>query len=246
MRTTGIAVAAVIFALPLLSTAPAAAAQSPCTDMGGNVQSGDVCHALEIAPEYTIDLRFGIGHPEDGAVAAYLTQERNRVIGLARAPGATKLPYSLLVTSVSTSSGQPQQTTQGYNTNAIPSTPQTGTRSLVLKILADIESARSDSIYKSFTFDFDQNRPVTLDDLFEPGVNPVDVLSPLVAADLTRQFTIRGFTVSNGIRNPATYRSFAITDDAVVFYIDQSAVLPAAVGGVISVVPRAKIPPLKI
>ncbi|WP_149448236.1 RsiV family protein [Mycolicibacterium sp. P9-22] len=245
MRTKLMAGPAMICAL-LLSAAPAAAAQSPCTDLGGNLQSGDVCHAQDITSEYMIDFRFAVGHPEDGAVAAFLAKERDRVIGLARAPGAAKLPYSLWVTSVSTRSGQPQRTTLGYNNNAIPNTPQTGTRSLLLKVLADIETAPSNSTYKSFVFDFDQRRPVTLENLFAAGVNPVDVLSPVVAADLARQFHVRGFAVSDGIRDPATYRSFTITDDAVTFYIDQSAVLPARVGGLISVVPRSKIPPLQI
>ena len=74
--------------------------------------------------------------------------------------------------------------------------------------------------YKSFTFDYDKNRPVTFANLFAPGPNPIDSIYPVVAEDLART-PERNFRLSPTVgRDPAHYQNFAITDDAVIFFFD--------------------------
>ncbi len=241
-----VAASAIACTLSWSSGVAMAEAASSCDAVGGNIQSGNVCHLLDVTPDYVIDLRFGTDYPDDQAVGAYLTQERDRVIGLAKVPGAQMLPYGMNVTSKSYRSGQAQRTTVGYGTNEIPNTPPTGTRSLVLTVLEEIPTGPVNTGFKAFTFDFDQNRPVTLSNLFAPGVDPVAVLAPLVNADLTRQFHIRGFAPSAAVHDPASYQNFVITDDAVTFFFDAATLLPAGLGGINSVISRTKLPPLQL
>jgi hypothetical protein len=230
--------------LPGVTGLALASAASSCDDLGGNIQSGNVCHAQMITPAYIIDLRFGTDYPDDTAVSSFLIQQRDRVIGLAQAPGAQALPYQFSVMSQSFTSGQPQRTTLGYNNNAVPTDPPSGTSSLLLQIMDDNPTRRVGATYKAFNFDFDQNRPVTLDTLFAPGINPMDAVYPVVVADLARKYSTRKLTPSPP--DARRFQNFAITDAAVTFYFDSGDMLPDYLGGITSTVPRAKIPPLAL
>ena len=216
MRTLCLVVAAAIGTLPAVTDVAVAHARSACDDLGGNVQSGNVCHAQVITDSYTIDLRFGTDYPDDEAVSSFLTQQRDHVIGMAQAPGA-QIPYNFYVISRSFSSGQPQRTTLGYWNNAVPSTPPHGTQTMMLTLINDWQTENFQN-YKSFTWDYDQNRPVTFDNLFAPGVDPMDAVYPLVSADFDRQYAIRGLKLPSAAHDPSHYQNFTITDDAVTFY----------------------------
>lgn len=230
--------------LPGVSGLALASAASSCADLGGNIQSGNVCHVQMITPAYIIDLRFGTDYPDDAAVSSYLIQQRDRVIGLAQAPGAQTLPYQYSVMFQSFTSGQPQRTTLGYHTNAVPTDPPRGTSSLLLQIMDDNPTRRVGATYKAFNFDFDQKRSVTLDTLFAPGVNPMEAVYPVVAADLVRKYSTRKVTPAPP--DPQKFQNFTITDDAVTFYFDSAAMVPDYLGGVTSTIPRAKIPQLAL
>jgi Protein of unknown function (DUF3298) len=232
--------------LPGITGVAVASAASSCADVGGNIQSGNVCHAQTVTPAYMIDLRFGTDYPDDPAVSAYLIGERDHLIGLAQAPGAQYLPYSMNVMWENQSSGQPQRTTLGPHTNATPTDPPHGTYSLLLKVIIDNANGQVGQQFKAFNFDFDQNRPVTLENLFSPDVNPMDAIYPVIAADLKRQYTIRGLDAPS-VRPPAeVFRNFVITDDALTFYFDAGKIMPFFIGGVTSTIPRAKLPPLAL
>jgi len=232
--------------LPSVAGVAAAHAASSCNDVGGNIQSGNVCHAQTITPAYIIDLRFGTDYPDDAAVSAYLIGERDHLIALAQAPGAQNLPYSISTMWENYSSGQPKRTTVGPHTNAIPSNPPHGTYSLLLKVMIDNVNGAVGQRYKAFNFDYDQNRPITLDNLFAPGINPLDAIYPVLAADLKRQYTIRGLAVPATPPPARMFRNFVITDDALSFSFDSGDIMPLFIGGVTSTISRAKLPPLAL
>jgi hypothetical protein len=241
MRILSVVAAALIGALPFFTDMGVAGAQSACADLGGNVQSGNVCHVYIDAPAYSIDLRFGTDYPDDQPVTDYLIQNRDHVVNAAQAPGAPNLPYLMSVTSETYSSGQPTRTTPDYGR------PWRGTQSLVLKNFLSIDGEPVGTRYKSFTFDFDQNRPVTFDNLFVPGTNPMDSIYPAVAADLARQQIARHFQLSPDVgRDPAHYQNFAITDDTVIFFFDSGEFFPAEAGFSFTPVSRANLPPLQL
>jgi hypothetical protein len=241
MRTLSVIATVLIGALAGFTDMAVVSAQSGCAEVGGNVQSGNVCHFYVDTPAYSIDLRFGTDYPDDQPVTDYLVQNRDYVVNAAQAPGARNLPYMMSVTSQTYSSGQPTRTTAEYGQ------PWHGTQSLVLKNFLSVDGAPVGIRYKTFTFDFDENRPVTFDNLFVPGTNPIDSIYPAVAADLARQQIARHFQLSPQVgRDPAHYQNFAITDDTVIFFFDSGEFFPAEAGFSFTPVSRANLPLLRL
>lgn len=248
-RTLSLAASTLIVALAGLSGVAVAGAQSACVALGGNVQSGNTCHVKADAPTYVIDLRFATDYPDDQPVTDYLIQNRDQVVKAAQAPQARLLPYQMVVSSETFKSGQPTRTTREYGQ------PWHGTQSLVLTHFWSVEGAPAGSYegapvgtkYKSFTFDFDRNQPVTFENLFAPGTNPIDAIYPMVAADLARHFFDRKLRLSPAVgRDAAHYQNFAITDDAVIFFFHTNEFLPMEGGFFFTPVSRAKLPPLQL
>jgi hypothetical protein len=244
MRTRFLAASVLIGALVGVTDAPAAGARSACAELGGNIQSGNVCRVYLDTPNYTIDVRFGTDYPDDQAVTVFLTQQRDRVISAAQAPGASDLPYEMNVSSESFSSGQRFGTTQaelGYGQ------PPHGTETLVVKLDDAMKGAPVGFRYKTFNYDLNQNRPVTFANLFAPGTNPIDTLYPIVATDLERQLLYRNFKLAPAVgHDPSHYQNFAITDDAVIFFFNAGELVTQESGDLRTAVPRASLPPLQL
>ncbi|ORA11445.1 hypothetical protein BST14_18700 [Mycobacterium arosiense ATCC BAA-1401 = DSM 45069] len=247
MRVVSAAAAVVLVgSIGAVSGVAVAAAKSACAEMGGNIQSGNICHVNETTPAYVIDLRFSTDYPDQQAVTGFLAQERSRLIGLAQTPGAQRLPYNLYNTFELFSAGQSSTTSQqqqGYGQ------PPHGTESLLLVEFFDAEGSGREgkNTPKTFTYDLNSNRPVTFDELFVPGSNPIDKIYPAVATDLARQQKARNFHLDPNIgRNPAHYQNFAVTDDAVTFFFSAGEFFPAEAGDTRTVIPRALLPPLQI
>jgi hypothetical protein len=241
MRTLSLAVSTLIVALPGFTNVAVAGAHSGCAELGGNVQSGNVCHVYADTSAYTLDLRFGTDYPDEQPVTDYLTENRDRIVNAAQMPGARNLPYMMSVTSQTYTSGQPTRTTRDYGQ------PWHGTQSLVLNNFQSVEGATVGTRYKSFTFDFDQNRPVTFESLFAPGTNPMDSIYPVVAADLARQQIFRHFQLPPDVgRDPAHYQSFAITDDTVIFFFSTGEFLAPEAGYLSTPVSRTSLPLLQL
>jgi Protein of unknown function (DUF3298) len=243
MRTRSLTAVALIGAVTGLSGLPAAAAagQAACDQLGGTVQSGNLCHVHTETSAYIIDLRWNIDYPDDQPVTDYLIRSRDNVVNATQGPGPKYLPYQMVLTSETFRSGQPARTIPEYGQ------PWHGTQSLVLLNIESLGDDKAGGRYKSFTFDFDKNRPVTFDNLFVPGTNPMDSIYPAVAAELQRQFVSRHFQLSPSVgRDPAHYQKFAITDQTVIFYFDVGELLVPEAGYFFAPVSRANLPPLQI
>ncbi len=244
IRTICLAAWTLIGALAGLTDVAVAGAQSGCADLGGNIQSGNICHASLSTPAYIVDLRFSTDYVDGQPVTDYLTQERDRVVNAAQMPSAQNLPYKLYVAFDSYSSGQRLSTNQaelGYGE------PPHGTQSMVLKVWPTVDGVPLPTTFKSFTYDLNQNRPVTFENLFAPGTNPMDAIYPAVAADLERQQYALNFKLAPDVgRDPAHYQNFAITDDAVIFYFGEGEIMTREAGTLRATVPRAALPPLQI
>jgi hypothetical protein len=231
-RTLSTAAAVLLGVLAAPSHVAVAVSQSAsCDAVGGNIQAGNVCHARVETPTYLLDFRFGTDYPDDQAVSDYLIGSRDWLINAARAPGATSITYQMFIDSSSLRSGSPPR----------------GTQSLVLRNLQSIEGAPDATKYKCFNFDLNAHRPVTFDNLFVPGTNPMDAIYQQVAPSLARQFVQAGFHLSPKVGlDPATYQNFAITDETVTFFFDTGQLLPRENGYFFVPVPRAKLPPLQL
>ena len=216
--------AAVIAASP----APAAGAQSTCASLGGTVDPNQLCQVHSATSTYTIDMSFPLDYPEQQAVTDYLTQDRADFVDWFTkfAPDGRDRPYIHNVTAKTFRSGA----------------PTSGTQSLVLEVDDDTGAAHQghpNTWYKAFNYDLGTHTPITFDTLFKPGTDPLAVLNPIVQ----REFgTHREMPLQDLDAN--TYRNFAITDDAVIFFFGQDEVVPDNNGPHRVSVTRAELAPL--
>ncbi|QLL09136.1 esterase [Mycobacterium vicinigordonae] len=236
--------ASVIVSTGDMSTGVASADQRECLAMGGNVQSGNVCRIYEETPTYSSDLRFRTDYPDSRPVLDFVTQTRDQFVRAAQSPGARGLPYQLTVRYDHYRSGQPIRSYSELGQ------PWHGTQTLVLKINRSMDpNTVLGTKFKSFTFDYDHNRPVTFDTLFAPGTNPMTSIYPAVKTELERQQLDRKFKLAPAAvwQDPSHYQNFAITDDAVIFFFG-SGELPISVeaGPLFAPVSRANLPPLQL
>jgi hypothetical protein len=240
MRILFLTASALIGALASFAGVPLAGAQNGCAQLDGNVQSGNICRVHVEKPLYVIDVSYDTDYPDYQPVNDYISQYRDRVVSAAQKPGAAELPYYLTIGSDTFRSGQPTRTIPEYGK------PFHGTISLVVHAYQSMASPGTTS-YKSFTYDYDQNRTVTFENLFAPGSNPIDSIYPAVATEMARQQFARNFHLAPSVgRDPAHYRKFAITDDTVIFFVDSGEFLPQEAGYFFVPVSRANLPPLQV
>ena len=115
-------------------------------------------------------------------------------------------------------------------------TPAGSTQSLVLTIDSDF-GAHPVGSYKAFNYNLDRNVAITIDTLFRPGTDPVEVVGPIVQ----REFADRGLETASPVGDAQAYENFAVTDDAVIFFFDQGQVAPQSAGPQAVAIPRAEL-----
>ncbi|MCV7217903.1 DUF3298 domain-containing protein [Mycobacterium crocinum] len=173
---------------------PAVAAQSACTDLGGTVDASAQCHIDRADAGFRFHASFPVGYPDQQAVASYLTGERDRMADYAATfpPIGRESGYELTIT------GKPYQSA--------------GTESVVFAAQNDSGAAndgRPATSYTAFTYDLGRGSPITFASLFKPGTTPADVHAAAPNLPAPDDFGVHG------------YRNFALTDDAMVIFIDQ-------------------------
>jgi hypothetical protein len=215
------------------STAPPAAAttltaaqgRSACGDLDGTVGPNGICRVRSATPTYKIDMSFPIDYPEMPAVAAFLKRDRDDFIDWVAKFGprdGRNRPYLYAVTAKTYGSGKPDARTQ----------------SLVLKIDNDTGFAHEghpNTTFRAFNFDLTRHVPITFDTLFKPGAKPLEVLNPIVRAELD---------APGADLDETTYQNFGITDDAVIFFFGQDQVVRDNAGPHKVAVPRIKLAPM--
>ena len=161
-------------------------------------------------------------------------------------PSAQNLPYKLYIAFDYYSSGQRLSTNEaelGYGE------PPHGTQSLVLKVSPTIDGVPLPTTFKSFTYNLNQNRPVTFNNLFAPGTNPMDAILSGGGSRPGKGSNTPGISNlrrTSGRTRP-DYQNFAITDDAVIFYFAEGEMTTLREAGTVdATVPRAALPPLQI
>ena len=123
-------------------------------------------------------------------------------------------------------------------------TPPRGTQSVVFEVYQNVGGTRPQTWYKAFNYDLSKRAPVTFDTLFKPGTEPLDVIFPVVQAELQKQSGSRTAVPPGDGLDPANYQNFALTDDAVIFFFGQGELLPETAGATQAAVPRATLAPI--
>ncbi len=204
---------------------PTASAQSACDGLGGTVDTDQICQVHSATPTYTIDMSFPLDYPDQQALTGFLTQDRDDFVNWiadTRADGRNR-PYLHDVTAKTYRSGP----------------PASGTQSLVLEIDDDTGAAHEghpNTWFRALNYDLTKRAPITYDTLFKPGTNLLEVLNPIVQRELgTRSYMpVRDLDAT-------TYRNFAITDDAVIFFFGEDQVVPDHNGPHQVSVPRSEL-----
>ena len=212
-------------ALIALAMPATAAAQSTCDSLGGTVDANQVCQAHSTTATYTMDMSIPVDYPDQQAVFDYLAQDRADFLDwLAKfGPDGRNRPFMHDVTAKVYRSG----------------IPDSGTQSLVLKINDDTGFSHEDhpgTSYQAFNYDLGKQAPITFDTLFKPGTKPLDVLNPIVQRELGKH----AYTPIQDL-DETTYRDFAITDDAVIFFFGEDQVVVDNSGPHQISVPRSEL-----
>ena len=209
----------------LLATTPAiAGAQSACGDLGGTLNLEQTCELHDTTADYAIDLSFPVSYPDQQAMADYLVPLREGFVEFAQSPPEHSWPYSLRATPVTYQSGD----------------AAAGTASVVLKLDQDA-NPHPVAWFKAFNYDVSAQAPISLATLFRPGIEPLDVVFPAVRRQLEKRWQPEVLASMLGPAENATFENFALTDDAVIFFIGQGQLLGHPEGPLEVSVPRTDL-----
>jgi hypothetical protein len=207
-------IAGVAIAAPIALPTPAAGAQSACADLGGTVDASQICHAHTAGRGYEATFTFPVGYPDQQALTAYLTQRRQDFISFAEEKPPRDYRYVLDAKADAYHSG----------------TPSSGTESLVFEEYSDSGGAHPVTGFYAFNYDLAKGAPTTFDTLFKPDTNPVEALDPIVQREMDKHWEGYGGPAHANTLGDKAYQDFAITDDAVIFFIGQGMWLPEVAG----------------
>lgn len=192
------------------TSTPPAGTPSACSELGGTLGPDQLCKVHDSATNYSLDISFPVDYPDQRSVTDYLKRQRDDFVAFAQKsqPTGRPTPYSLDIEGTAYRSGP----------------PNSGTQSLVFEVENDegvAHQGHPDTSYDVFNYDLGQHAPITLDALFKPGPNPVDVLTPIVEPELAKH---SGEELIPALHDAGAqaYENFAITDDAVIFFFGES------------------------
>ena len=117
--------------------------------------------------------------------------------------------------------------------------PDSGTESLVFEEYVNFGGAHPVTNYDALNFDLGKKAPITFETLFKPGSDPVAVLDPLVNAELAK--ALPGADIPDNPVGADMYKNFALTDDAVLFFLSQGQWALSAGGPQTISIPRTEL-----
>jgi hypothetical protein len=215
-------VVAVIGATTL--SAPAAAQPTSCAGLGGVVQKDQTCHIETTTATYELDISYPLDYPDQQAVADYVRQDRDDFLHFVATLPPRDFPYGHAVHPHSYRSG----------------TADSGTASVVFEIYGD-SGAHPVTGFDALNYDVGTHTPITFDTLFKPGTDPVAVLDPIIQREMDKRWADNSIPAPRNTLGARTYQNFALTDDAVVFYISQGMWLAEVDGPQRVSVPRSEL-----
>ena len=98
--------------------------------------------------------------------------------------------------------------------------------------------------FQTFTFDLTQQKVLSLEDIFQDGVNPWPTLVPMVQQNVTDQLGEAAdpqWVQQGTAENPDNYQNWALTPDALVFFFPPYQVVAYAYGPVTVEIPLTAI-----
>jgi hypothetical protein len=216
------AVCAAAFGAPA-SARPATAATG-CADLGGTVQAEQTCHVETKTATYSIEISYPLDYSDQQELTDFVKQDRDEFVDFIGTLPPRDWPYEHTV--------RPHTYTSGK--------AGAGTESVVLEVYGD-SGAHPVTGFHSFNYDVSTHSPITFDALFKRGANPVAALDPIVQREMDKHWQGYGGPAPRNTLGAKTYQNFALTDDAVIFYIPQGMWLAEVAGPQQISVPRSEL-----
>ena len=182
-----------------------------------------VCTVHTETDGYTIDMSFPVTYPDQPALATVLKRQRDQFIQTVSEPPVRDVAKALDLKPTSYSSGPPDARTE----------------SLVFEEYVNVGGAHPETYYDALNYDLAKKAPITFATLFKPGADSVAVLDPLVESELKNR--LQGAPVDANPIGAEMYQNFALTDDAVIFFIGQGQWTIEAAGAQQVSVPRSEL-----
>jgi hypothetical protein len=203
---------------PAPSTTTVTVAPSACSGLGGTLGADQLCTVHAKTANYTIDITFPTDYPDQQALSDLVVRERDQFVQYVTAPGLPpSRPTEIDITPMS------------YRSD--------GTESVVLKEHADYGGAHGVTFYNALNYDTATKAPLTFDMVFKPGADAT--LDPILKAAFEQR--LQGLSMDDNLGGAKTYQNFALTDDAVIFFIDQGAWAISAAGPQEFSIPRSEL-----
>ena len=227
MRIPNMAVPVTAVVLFTCSGVAAAAPKNYCADIKG-IDTGQTCQIQMSDPAYTVNISFPSDYADQKSVADYVTQTRDGFLNVAKSSAPRDVPYELDITATKYGSAIPPR----------------GTEAVVLKTYQNVGGAHPTTSFKAFDWDQTYRKAITYDTLWQPDANPLPVVFPIVQTELQKQ-TGQQVSIPPSVGFDTTkYQDFAVTNDGVIFFFSQGALLPDAAGATQVLVPRSAIDPM--
>jgi hypothetical protein len=184
-----------------------------------------LCQIVKTDQAYSLNITFPLDFPDQTAVSDYVKQTRDGFLNVAKSSAPHDMPYELDTTMTQYGSSVPPRSTQ----------------TVVFKTYQSVGGAHPQTFYRAFNWDQGNRRPITIDNLFREATAPFPLILPVVQAEATKQFGQDAAISPGAGLDPSKYQNFAITNDAIIFFFDQGALLPEAAGAFEVSVPRGAI-----
>lgn len=195
-----------------------------CADLGGTVRADQTCHIETKTVTYSIEISYPLDYSDQQALTDFVKQDRDEFVDFIATLPPRDWPYQHGV--------RPHTYTTGK--------ADSGTESVVLELYGD-SGAHPVTGFHSFNCDVSTHNPITFDSLFKPGADPVAALDPIVQREMDKHWQGYGGPAPHNTLGARMYQNFALTDDAVIFYIPQGMWLAEVAGPQQISVPRSQL-----
>ncbi|HML22539.1 MAG TPA: DUF3298 domain-containing protein [Aggregatilinea sp.] len=209
----------VTLVLVLTLAAPVFAQEDDCLSKGGwwdpDAETCTLRNGLDFTVHYPLELT---AYPfADQVVNDYFTEARNSYITELLSAGFMPTPGYIWAFQADYETFDFSDTLVSYN----------------FTVYTFTGGAHGMTTFKSFVFDLANEKVLALEDLFQPGTDPLAVIAPVAQAKATEQLsemTDAGWIAQGTAPDPANYANWVVTPDALVFYFEPYQVAAYAAG----------------
>ncbi len=219
-RLTVAAMTALLCATASSASTSAQPAAPGCLDIGGTVAADQSCRVHTETSTYTIDMSYPLDYADQPALSDFVKHDKDEFVAFMGQTRPRDLPY------------RHELTPHSYSTSR--------TQSVVFDVYDDT-GAHPVTGFTAFNYNLGTATAITFDTLFKRGAAAVTILDPIVQRVMDKHWEGYGGPAPQNTLGAKVYQNFAITDDAIIFFIGQGMWLPEVAGPQRVPVPRSEL-----